>query len=61
MAEYEDMTTDWAAVLLRSGTKIVFSLACSGALSGKEVGLRTDVISYILGAENHRKQRGRGA
>lgn len=66
MAEHEVMTTDEAAALLRVSTKTVLSLADSGALPGEKVGrawrfVRTDVLSYVRGADTQRGQKGGNA
>ncbi|KAB1663358.1 helix-turn-helix domain-containing protein [Pseudoclavibacter sp. CFCC 13611] len=66
MAEHEVIATDEAAALLRVSTKTVLCLANSGALPGENVGrawrfLRTDVLSYVLGADTQRGQKGGNA
>lgn len=52
--EYEVLTTDEAASLLRVSTKTVLALARDGALPGEKVGrawrfLRSDVLTLVRG------------
>ncbi|WP_084310954.1 helix-turn-helix domain-containing protein [Phycicoccus elongatus] len=61
--EHEVLTTDEAAALLRVSTKTVLSLANSGALPGEKVGrawrfLRSDVLSFVRGADSKRGRKG---
>lgn len=52
--EYEVLTTDQAATLLRVSTKTVLALAREGTLPGENVGrawrfLRSDVLALVRG------------